>query len=123
MDFVGGVIAWRLPIALQILPAIAISIVLFGLPETPRWLIERGRIDEAVEVMCKVYGAGPDDEYVRTEKAAIIHALELENQNPFSWAKVFKRDRVQTGWRVFLAILALNFNQVGVKIIQYLQQC
>ncbi|KAJ3532419.1 hypothetical protein NM208_g8442 [Fusarium decemcellulare] len=84
MDFVGGAIAWRLPIAAQILPAIVISIVLFGLPETPRWLIERGRVDEAVEVMCQV------------------------------------QDRVQTGWRVCLALMALSFNQwVGINVVVF----
>ncbi|KAI5241320.1 hypothetical protein E4T43_05601 [Aureobasidium subglaciale] len=85
MNFVGGAVAWRLPIAAQILPAIVISIVLFGLPETPRWLIERGRMDEATRVMCQVYGTGPEDEYIVTENAAIIEALEFESANPFSW--------------------------------------
>ena len=75
MDFVGGAIAWRLPIAIQILPAIIISIILFGLPETPRWLIEHGRVDEAVEVMCKVYGSPPDDEYIVNEKKGILEVL------------------------------------------------
>lgn len=112
MDFVGGAIAWRLPIAIQILPAIIISIILFGLPETPRWLIEHGRVDEAVEVMCKVYGSPPDDEYIVNEKKGILEVLELERQSPFSWANVFKKDRVHTGWRVFIACLGLSFNQV-----------
>ncbi|KAI5196697.1 putative Myo-inositol transporter 1 [Aureobasidium subglaciale] len=120
MNFVGGAVAWRLPIAAQILPAIVISIVLFGLPETPRWLIERGRIDEATKVMCQVYGTGPEDEYIVTEKAAIIEALEFESANPFSWKHVLKKDRVQTGWRVWLAILALSFNQwSGINVIVF----
>lgn len=112
MNYVGGPIAWRLPIAAQILPALLISVVLFGLPETPRWLIEQGRIDDAVKVMCQVYGSPPDDEYIVVEKAAILETLELERQNPFRWAHVFKQDRLQTGRRVLLAIAALSFNQV-----------
>lgn len=112
MDFVGGAIAWRLPIAVQILPAIIISIMLLGLPETPRWLIGKGRVDEAVEVMCKVYGTTADDEYILMERKQIVESLELERQSPFSWMKVFKKDRIQTGKRVFIACLALSFNQV-----------
>jgi MFS family permease len=121
MNFVGGAIAWRLPIAAQILPAIVISVVLFGLPETPRWLIERGRIDEATEVMCQVYGAGPDDEYIVAEKAAILQALEFEAADPFRWTNILKKDRVHTGWRVWLAVLALSFNQVD-KTALYLEE-
>lgn len=112
MDFVGGAVAWRLPIAAQILPALIISIVLFGLPETPRWLMERERVDEAVEVMCQVYGVGPDDESLQQEKREILEALEIEGEAAFHWSSLFKQDRVQTGWRVCLALMALSFNQV-----------
>ncbi|TRX92217.1 hypothetical protein FHL15_006832 [Xylaria flabelliformis] len=118
INFAGGEIAWRLPIAIQIIPAIIISIVLFGLPETPRWLMEQGRIDEAVAVMCHVYGVDSDDDKIQEEKAAIIHALEIENADPFRWTNVFKKDRLHTGRRVILAILALSSNQLaGINVI------
>ncbi|KAF4995208.1 hypothetical protein FDECE_12880 [Fusarium decemcellulare] len=120
MDFVGGAIAWRLPIAAQILPAIIISIVLFGLPETPRWLIGRGRVDEAVEVMCQVYGVTPDDESLQHEKKEIIDALEVEGEVTSHWSNLLKKDRVQTGWRVCLAFMALSFNQwVGINVVVF----
>ncbi|KAI0552684.1 putative Myo-inositol transporter 1 [Xylaria curta] len=118
INFAGGEIAWRLPIAIQIVPAIVISIVLFGLPETPRWLMEQGRINEAVAVMCHVYGVDSDDYQIQEEKAAIIHALEIENADPFRWTNVFKKDRLHTGRRVILAILALSANQLaGINVI------
>ncbi|KAI0192281.1 putative Myo-inositol transporter 1 [Xylaria flabelliformis] len=123
INFAGGEIAWRLPIAIQIIPAIIISIVLFGLPETPRWLMEQGRIDEAVAVMCHVYGVDSDDDKIQEEKAAVIHALEIENADPFRWTNVFKKDRLHTGRRVILAILALSANQrmtsqlAGINVI------
>jgi hypothetical protein len=112
MSFVAGPIAWRLPIACQILPAIVVSVILFGLPESPRYLIQKGLNDEAVAVMCQVYNVQPNDEYVMNEKAAIIHALAVENENPFQWSKIYKKDKVQTGWRLFLACLVLFMNQV-----------
>ena len=74
--------------------------------------MEYGRVDEAVEVMCKVYGAPPDDEYIVNAKRGILEALEIERQSPFSWANVFKKDRVHTGRSIILAFLGLSFNQV-----------
>ncbi|KAH0287583.1 general substrate transporter [Aureobasidium namibiae CBS 147.97] len=120
MNFVGGAVAWRLPIVAQILPAIIISVVLFGLPETPRWLIERGRVQKAVDVMCQVYGAGPEDAYIVSEKAAILETLEFEAADPFKWTNILKKDRVHTGWRVWLAVLALSFNQwSGINVVVF----
>lgn len=120
MDFVGGAIAWRLPIAVQILPAMVISIVLFGLPETPRYLIERGRMDEAVSVMCHVYDAQPEDEEIQAEKKAIVDSLELEKEADFKWMKAFKKDRIRTGKRVVLALAALQFNQwAGINVVVF----
>jgi hypothetical protein len=116
MSFVPGPAAWRLPIACQIIPAIFVSIILFGLPETPRWLIQQGRVDEAVAVMCQVYGAQPDDEYVQSEKSAIIHTIEIETEQPFQWSNILKKDRVRTGWRLFLACLVLFMNQVCICV-------
>ncbi|KAM6528979.1 hypothetical protein FALCPG4_009931 [Fusarium falciforme] len=55
MSFVGGPIAWRLPIALQALFAILVIILVFALPESPRWLFNHGREAEAIETLCAVY--------------------------------------------------------------------
>ena len=38
MSYAGGAIAWRLPIAVQLIFAIVVIILLFGLPESPRYL-------------------------------------------------------------------------------------
>ncbi|KAJ4029065.1 hypothetical protein NW756_006185 [Fusarium oxysporum] len=120
MDFVGGAVAWRLPIAAQTLPAILISIVLFGLPETPRYLMARGNVEEAIVVMCQVYNLSADDESVQREKNEILAALEVEGDAKAHWSSLFKKDRVQTGWRVCLAVLALSFNQwVGINVVVF----
>ncbi|CAG7935859.1 unnamed protein product [Penicillium olsonii] len=120
MDFVGGAIAWRLPIAAQILPALIICIVLFGLPETPRWLIERGEVDEALGVMCQVYGVRPDDESVQHEMREIQRALENESEAALHWFGLFKKDLVQTSRRVCLALLVLSFNQwAGINVVVF----
>lgn len=115
MSFTSGPIAWRLPIALQIPMAASVALLVVGLPETPRWLIQQGRTEEGVAVLCKVWNTVPEDPVVETEKRDILRAIELEEAEPFKWVRVFKRDPVQTGWRVFLACLVLFMNQVGLR--------
>jgi hypothetical protein len=38
MSFVGGGVSWRLPVACQMIFAFVTIFLVFGLPESPRWL-------------------------------------------------------------------------------------
>lgn len=46
MSFASGSIAWRLPITMQIVFAIFVFLLVFGLPEPPRWLYTHDRAEE-----------------------------------------------------------------------------
>lgn len=49
---------WRWMLASAALPGIIIVLLRMGTPESPRWLAKVGRVDEANEVLAKVYGPG-----------------------------------------------------------------
>jgi putative MFS transporter len=55
--------AWRWMLATPAIPGIATVLLRLGTPESPRWLLSKGRVDEAREVVSEVYGrdAGPED--------------------------------------------------------------
>lgn len=56
MSFAKGGIVWRFPVAVQILIAIIGETLLFFCPEFPKWLINRGRIQEAKEALAMIMG-------------------------------------------------------------------
>lgn len=39
MSYVGGPVAWRVPIACQVIFAFVVIFLVFGLPESPRWCV------------------------------------------------------------------------------------
>jgi putative MFS transporter len=49
---------WRWMLASAAVPAIIIVLARLGTPESPRWLLKVGRVDEANAVLRKVFGAG-----------------------------------------------------------------
>lgn len=130
MSHVGGSLAWRLPIACQMIFAfvrlpsllncssltllqVVIGLV-FGLPESPRYLYKENRNDEALGVLCDVYDRQPDDPKIVKEANEILDALALERQEgEYSWSQILHRDSVQTGKRVLLAYGMQFMNQVG----------
>ncbi|KAF9045772.1 general substrate transporter [Hymenopellis radicata] len=112
--------AWRLPIACQIIFAVIVSIMIFGVPESPRYLYQQGRNDEARQVLCDVHDCGPDDPKVVKESREILEAMKLEMEGGFKWRNLFQRDSVQTGRRVLLAWGMQFINQVGgINMIVY----
>ncbi|PSK33923.1 High-affinity glucose transporter [Elsinoe australis] len=120
LSYVGGPMAWRLPIATQIAFAIPIAILMIPLPESPRWLIQRGRVDDATKVLMQNYGVDDDDEELQTERKSIIDICDLERKAGFHWTSIFKKDAVQTGWRIFLSCLILTMNQwTGINVVVF----
>lgn len=56
--------AWRVPIAFQVIFAVAIICTVMSLPESPRWLIKKGRYEEAAEVFAALEDTNVDDDEV-----------------------------------------------------------
>lgn len=123
LSFAGGALAWRLPIASQILFAIPIAILMIPLPESPRWLIQKGRVEEATKVLMQNYDVDENDRDLQIERKSIIDTCELERKAGFHWTHLFKKDAVQTGWRIFLSCLILTMNQVGSSDTMAWYQC
>jgi hypothetical protein len=77
-----GPTAFRIPWALQMIPAIILLIGLMFLPESPRWLARKDRWEETQAVLVLVHGKGdPNSPFVKIEMDEIKQMIEFERQN------------------------------------------
>ncbi|CAK7226572.1 high affinity glucose transporter [Sporothrix curviconia] len=74
--------SFRVPWALQMIPAIFLFFGMMFLPESPRWLARHDRWDECKEVLTLVHGKGdPNSVFARAELADIREVVEFEARN------------------------------------------
>lgn len=126
MSYCAGPIGWRLPIAVQIVFALFVIVLLIGLPESPRWLFNHGRHEEAMAVLTSVYDKAHNDPSIVEEKNAILAAIELEERevNVRSFLTIFKRDGVRTRYRILLGWCISCINQVsGINLVVFYIPC
>ncbi|PVF99738.1 general substrate transporter [Serendipita vermifera] len=98
--------SWRIPSALQGLSSIIQLLFIWFLPESPRWLINRGRDEEAKEILAK-YHAGGDVNHplITFEYNEIKEALALEAEAArVSWLDLFRTPGNRRRMRIIIGI-------------------
>lgn len=121
--------SYRIPIAVQFLWAIILAIGLFCLPESPRYFVKKGKLEQAAKALASVRGQKQDSDYIQDELAEIIANHEYEMQvipqtNYIGgWTNCFKGD-LKNGAsnvrRTILGIALQMFQQLtGVNFIFY----
>jgi sugar porter (SP) family MFS transporter len=104
-----GAAEWRWKLGVTAVPAAFFFVMLFGIPRSPRWLVKKGRIDEAREVL-RLIG----EENYEQELKDIIESIDAEHVT--SDALFTAKYRVP----IFLAISIGMFNQLsGINAILY----
>lgn len=106
----SGINEWRWQLAAPALPSLIFLFLLFAIPRSPRWLVEKKRFGEARDVLAKVGEINPQGEL-----AQIIESVKLEER--LSGEKLFTRSHRLP---IFLAVTIAIFCQFsGINAVLY----
>jgi len=122
--YLGAIVGWRGLFALGLLPALMAFLIRVWVPESPRWLISRGRFEEARHSLAWALQIPP-------ETIALPSVLSQPQQAP--WLELFKYPRSisagalvglsQTGavglglWMVTLLVMVLRVTPVEASFL------
>ncbi|KAK2746479.1 hypothetical protein FQN57_003105 [Myotisia sp. PD_48] len=82
--------AWRLPTLIQIIPSAYQLTLIYFCPESPRWLIARGQMEKAREILVKYHGeCDPLSELVEFECVEIQETIREEKERNMTWKAFF----------------------------------
>ncbi|MBB3664250.1 sugar porter (SP) family MFS transporter [Prauserella sediminis] len=104
--------AWRWMFGVEALPALAFVLLLFLVPESPRWLMKVGRVNEADRVI-EALASDPDE--ARLAHQEITEALETDGAQQRGTFFTRRHRKV-----IFLAFAIAAFNQLsGINAVLY----
>ncbi|OCT53938.1 sugar transporter [Cladophialophora carrionii] len=90
--------AWRFPLCVQTLPPLVLGITSIWIPKSPRWLLQKGRIEEAWTVIRALRRSAddPDDlvakeELYQTREQLALDAAKLKGVGYGPWMACFKK--------------------------------
>lgn len=113
----GNSVSWRFPFALQIVFLLAVMAFIFTLPESPRWLVKKGRVDEAAEILAILKDTTVDSVIVRQDIETIQHSLTLNAGRKSAFGSLLERGPQRIPHRAMIACLGQLFQQIcGVSV-------
>ena len=105
-----GALEWRWQLGVAAAPALLFLVMLFGIPQSPRWLATQHRIDEARSVLTLLRASNYEEEL--KEIVDSIHLERSQGSEP-----LFQR---KFRYPIFVAITTGVFNQLsGINAILY----
>ncbi len=113
--------AWQIPISIQFIWALVLAAGMTYLPESPRWLVKKGRDEQAARALSRLTSLPTDDPELQTELHDIRAALEEEMKlGESSYADCFKPGHNKIILRTLSGIFIQAWQQLtGINFIFY----
>ncbi|KAI0287509.1 hexose transporter [Russula brevipes] len=113
--------AWRLPSLFQGLPPLVQVLLIWFVPESPRWLLSKGRKEEALQILAYYHADGNEKDllvvYEYEEIKASIERDQLNEKN-VGWMSLFSTPGNLKRLRIFIA-LAFFSQWSGNGLVSY----
>ncbi len=101
--------AWRWMVGVEAIPAAIYTLMAFGIPKSPRWLLSKSRFEEARDVMVSINPKANIDQ--------LMEDVKTENLNTIPGENIFIR---KYRFPLMLAFLLAFFNQLsGINAFLY----
>ena len=88
----GSSFGWRFPNAVIVIWAILFLVGTFFIPESPRWLVEKGRDDEALQILCRLHRDAKDSQHTFAQQELVLIQQQI--------AKDEKQEREGGRWQI-----------------------
>jgi MFS family permease len=113
---------WRIPLAIQIVPAIALLGGMFVLPYSPRWLAKQDRLDESKATLMRLHGGTntANTIMVEAEFEEMLAQIEWERKNVATNFKVLFADRASIHRTLCGCLIQSMCQWTGVNVNNYL---
>jgi len=105
-----GSLEWRWKLGVAAIPALLFLVMVFGIPRSPRWLVSKGRVEEARQVLRATIGENSEPELEEIVKS-------IDQEHALGQEPLFSR---KYRFPIFLAVSIAMFNQFsGINAILY----
>ena len=109
----ADIACWRPMFYVGVLPALILLVGMFCMPESPRWLISKGRRQEAMRILKKIEG----QEMAEEIEHSINEEIEKSKNDVSKWSELIK-PALRTP--LFIAVGIMFFQQfVGINTVIY----
>ncbi|KAG5656725.1 hypothetical protein KAF25_010278 [Fusarium avenaceum] len=125
LSFVAGSVAWRFPLAFQFVFIFVLFATVPWLPESPRWLIAHGRVEEATDILACIEDKPTASPVVTAQLHEIQYSVNYEREHTIKWKDILLRRNKDTADTKTLRRLLLGANTQlmqqfgGINIMSY----